>query len=74
MVTPKGTPPYPRTWQKSATVYQIYPSSFADSTGKGSGTLNGIKSKLDYIRDLGVDVVWICPIYPSPFADGGYDM
>lgn len=74
MSGPKGNPPFPRRWQKSAVVYQIYPSSYADGRGQGSGTLTGIIGKLDYIRDLGADVIWLSPIYPSPFADAGYDM
>jgi oligo-1,6-glucosidase len=67
------TPPTP-TWWKSAIVYQIYPISFFDSNGDGIGDLPGILSKLDYIKDLGTDVIWLCPIYMSPLADMGYDM
>lgn len=63
-----------RAWWKEAVVYQIYPISFADSNGDGLGDLNGIYSKLDYLKDVGVDVVWLSPIYPSPLADMGYDM
>lgn len=63
-----------RAWWKSATIYQIYPISFADSNGDGFGDLRGILSKLDYLKDLGVDVIWVCPIYKSPLADMGYDM
>ena len=63
-----------RAWWKEATVYQIYPVSFFDSNGDGIGDLNGIYSKLDYLRDLGVDVLWLSPIYRSPLADMGYDM
>ena len=55
-------------------MYQIYPSSFFDSNGDGIGDLNGIHAKLDYLKDLGVDVVWLSPIYRSPQADMGYDM
>ena len=62
-----------RTWWKDCVVYQIYPASFKDSNGDGLGDLNGIYSKLDYLKDLGVDVVWLSPIYPSPLADMGYD-
>ena len=54
--------------------YQIYPKSFYDSNGDGIGDLQGIISKLDYLKDLGVDILWISPIYPSPFADQGYDI
>ncbi|KAH7884182.1 glycoside hydrolase family 13 protein [Phlebopus sp. FC_14] len=67
-------PPSPRAWWKSAIIYQIYPSSFSDSNGDGIGDLNGIHSRLDYIKDLGVDVIWVSPIYPSPMADMGYDI
>lgn len=63
-----------RAWWKSAVVYQIYPISFYDSNGDGIGDLNGIYEKLDYIKQLGVDVIWLCPIYKSPLADMGYDM
>lgn len=63
-----------RAWWKSAVVYQIYPISFVDSNGDGLGDLNGIYSKLDYLKQLGVDVLWLCPIYQSPLADMGYDM
>jgi len=63
-----------RAWWKSAIVYQIYPISFFDSNGDGLGDLNGIHSKLSYLRDLGVDILWLSPIYKSPLADMGYDM
>ncbi|KIP05282.1 glycoside hydrolase family 13 protein [Phlebiopsis gigantea 11061_1 CR5-6] len=59
---------------KSACVYQIYPISFFDSNGDGIGDLPGILSKVDYIKDLGVDVIWFCPIYKSPLVDNGYDI
>jgi oligo-1,6-glucosidase len=65
---------YPHTWWKEAVVYQIYPVSFFDSNGDGIGDLNGILSKLDYLKDLGADVLWLSPIYRSPLADMGYDM
>lgn len=70
------TPPFmpTKTWWKEAIVYQIYPISFFDSNGDGIGDLNGIYSKLDYLKDLGVDVLWLSPIYRSPLADMGYDM
>ncbi|TGO69874.1 hypothetical protein BOTNAR_0006g00630 [Botryotinia narcissicola] len=61
-------------WWKEAVVYQIYPASYLDTTGSGDGDLNGITSKLPYIRSLGVDVVWISPIYASPMNDMGYDI
>lgn len=61
-------------WWKEAVVYQIYPRSFMDSDGDGVGDLNGIRSKLDYLKELGVDVIWLCPIYDSPNDDNGYDI
>jgi oligo-1,6-glucosidase len=61
-------------WWKSAVVYQIYPRSFADSNGDGVGDLGGIVGRLDYLRALGVDVIWLSPIYRSPQADNGYDV
>lgn len=63
-----------RTWWKEAVVYQIYPRSFKDSNGDGIGDLKGITSRLDYIKSLGVDVVWLNPIFPSPNDDNGYDI
>ena len=65
---------YIRRWWKEAVVYQIYPRSFMDSNGDGMGDLNGITGKLDYIRDLGVDVIWLSPHFDSPNADNGYDI
>lgn len=62
-----------RWWQKGI-VYQIYPRSFQDSNGDGVGDLNGIIARLDYVQSLGVDAIWISPIYPSPMADHGYDV
>ncbi len=63
-----------RTWWKEAVVYQIYPRSFKDSNGDGIGDLRGIISKLDYIKSLGVDVIWLNPIFASPNDDNGYDI
>ena len=61
-------------WWRSAVVYQVYPRSFADADGDGTGDVQGIIDKLDYLADLGVDAVWVSPWYPSPLADGGYDV
>lgn len=63
-----------KQWWKESIVYQIYPRSFLDSNGDGIGDLRGITKKLDYIHDLGADVIWLCPIYDSPNADNGYDI
>ena len=63
-----------RTWWKEAVAYQIYPRSFMDSNGDGVGDLNGITSRLDYLQSLGVDLLWICPIFKSPNDDNGYDV
>lgn len=61
-------------WWKESVVYQIYPQSFMDSNGDGIGDFNGIIQKLDYLQNLGVDVLWICPMYASPLVDNGYDI
>ncbi|KAF2994780.1 hypothetical protein E8E13_000033 [Curvularia kusanoi] len=61
-------------WWKDAIVYQVYPASFKDSNGDGKGDLQGIISELDYIKSIGVNVLWICPMYESPQADMGYDI
>lgn len=63
-----------RDWWQTATVYQIYPRSFADSNGDGIGDLEGIRSRLDHLSWLGVDAIWLSPIYRSPMADYGYDV
>lgn len=63
-----------RTWWKEAVIYQIYPRSFMDSNGDGIGDLKGITSRLDYLKYLGVDVLWLSPIYKSPNDDNGYDI
>ncbi len=68
-VTPANPP-----WWTSAVVYQVYPRSFADSDGDGVGDINGIRGKLDHLADLGVDVVWLSPVYRSPQDDNGYDI
>ncbi len=61
-------------WWKNAVIYEIYPRSFQDTNGDGIGDLNGITSRLDYLRDLGVDAIWLTPCYPSPQVDFGYDI
>jgi alpha-glucosidase len=61
-------------WWKSATIYQIYPRSFQDTNGDGIGDLKGVESRLDDLKALGVDAIWISPIFPSPMADFGYDV
>ena len=61
-------------WWRHGVIYQIYIRSFADANGDGIGDLGGIRSRLPYLRDLGVDAIWITPFYPSPMADGGYDV
>ena len=61
-------------WWRRGTIYQVYPRSFADADGDGTGDVEGIRSKLPYLSDLGVDGIWISPWYPSPLADGGYDV
>ena len=63
-----------REWWKEGVVYQIYPRSFQDSNGDGVGDLRGIINRLDYIKDLGVDIIWLNPIYSSPNDDNGYDI
>jgi len=72
--TMKDTDTTERKWWKEAVVYQIYPRSFKDDNGDGIGDLRGIISKLDYIKSLGVNVVWLNPIYSSPNDDNGYDI
>ena len=61
-------------WWKEDVVYQIYPKSFRDSNGDGIGDINGITEKLDYLSDLGITMIWICPIFKSPMVDNGYDI
>lgn len=61
-------------WWMGATVYQIYPRSFADSNGDGIGDLQGVLRHLDYLKQLGVDALWLSPIFRSPMADAGYDI
>jgi alpha-glucosidase len=61
-------------WWKHAVIYEVYPRSFQDSNGDGVGDMNGITSRLDYLKDLGIDAIWITPMYPSPQIDFGYDI
>ena len=61
-------------WWKNAVIYEVYPRSFQDTNGDGIGDLNGITERLDYLKDLGVDAIWLTPVYPSPHVDFGYDI
>ncbi len=63
-----------RDWWRTAVVYQVYPRSFADGNGDGVGDLIGLHERLPYLADLGIDAIWLSPFYPSPLADGGYDI
>ncbi len=63
-----------KTWWKEAVIYQIYPRSFMDSNADGIGDLKGITSRLDYLKYLGIDVIWLSPVYKSPNDDNGYDI
>src|ERR1700685_2838423 len=64
----------PPHWYDHAVIYAIYPRSFQDSNGDGIGDLNGITARLDYLKQLGVDAIWITPFFPSPNFDFGYDV
>lgn len=61
-------------WWKKAVIYQIYPRSFKDSNGDGIGDIRGILEKLDYLKNLGIDAIWLSPVYQSPMVDNGYDV
>ena len=69
-----AVPPAASPWWKTGVIYQIYPQSFQDTNGDGIGDLKGILNRLDYLRGLGVDAIWISPFYPSPLKDFGYDV
>ena len=71
---PAAAPTDDQTWWKHAVIYEIYPRSFQDSNGDGIGDLNGITQRLDYLQALGIDAIWISPMYPSPQVDFGYDI
>ncbi len=72
--SPAAKPTTDETWWKHAVIYEIYPRSFQDSNGDGIGDLNGITEHLDYLQALGIDAIWISPMYPSPQVDFGYDI
>ena len=62
-----------KKWWKESVAYQVYPRSFVDSNGDGIGDLKGVTSKLDYLKELGIDVIWLSPMFKSPNDDNGYD-
>src|SRR5262249_10198901 len=72
--SPKGTNMGKIAWWQQGVIYQIYPRSFQDTDGDGIGDLKGIRERLSYFNWLGVDAIWISPIFPSPMADFGYDV
>ena len=74
MTSPLAAAPTPAPWWKSGIIFEIYPRSFQDSDGDGVGDLKGIASRLDYLQALGVDAIWLAPIFPSPQVDFGYDI
>lgn len=63
-----------KQWWNDKVAYQIYPKSFMDTNGDGIGDLRGVIGKLDYLKELGIDIIWLSPIYTSPFVDQGYDI
>ena len=63
-----------KAWWHRSTIYQVYPRSFADSNGDGVGDIQGIISKLEYLKALGIEIIWLSPIYASPMDDNGYDI
>jgi alpha-glucosidase len=74
LTSPTEAKPAKKPWWTHATIYEIYPRSFQDSNGDGIGDLNGITARLDYLKDLGIDAIWITPFFPSPNFDFGYDV
>ncbi|NCX51567.1 MAG: ABC transporter permease, partial [Burkholderiaceae bacterium] len=62
------------SWWRNAAIYQVYPRSFQDTNGDGEGDLQGVISRLDYLKSLGIDAIWLSPFYTSPNNDGGYDV
>ncbi|WP_260479019.1 glycoside hydrolase family 13 protein [Kibdelosporangium aridum] len=73
-VTNEISPDTPTAWWRDAAIYQVYIRSFADGNGDGIGDLAGVRARLPYLADLGIDAIWFCPWYPSPMDDGGYDV
>ncbi|MEE1619664.1 glycoside hydrolase family 13 protein [Brachybacterium sp. J153] len=73
-LVPPGASTTDRDWWRQAVVYQVYPRSFADGNGDGIGDLTGLRSRVPYLTELGIDAVWLSPFYPSALADGGYDV
>src|SRR5450432_2232746 len=71
---PADLGPVDRDWWRGAVIYQIYPRSFQDHNGDGVGDLVGIAERLDYVADLGVDAIWLSPVFTSPMKDFGYDV
>jgi oligo-1,6-glucosidase len=67
-------PVYDRAWWRESIIYQVYVHSFKDTTGNGIGDLNGVTEKLPYLDELGVDIIWLSPVYESPLTDMGYDI
>ena len=73
-LTNRLSPDTPAAWWRGAAIYQVYIRSFADGNGDGIGDLAGVRARLQYLADLGIDAIWFTPWYPSPLADGGYDL
>ena len=73
-LTHRLSPETPTAWWRGAAIYQVYVRSFADGNGDGIGDLAGVRARLPYLADLGIDAIWFNPWYPSPMDDGGYDV